>query len=75
MIQQPALTPADPTPANEIKKTDRFIADAPLAPEQPTPEQPTRDRASRYGHAPDDSNQAIDAIMAYNDNQPLHDMK
>ncbi|MDX2239843.1 MAG: protelomerase family protein [Leptolyngbyaceae cyanobacterium bins.302] len=70
MIQSPA-----PTPANQVKKVDRSIAADPSAPESPTPEQPTRDRASRYGHAPDEINRAIDAIIAYNDNQPLHDLK
>jgi len=54
---------------------DRSIPAANPAPEQPASEQPTRDRASRYGYAPTDINRAINAIIAYNDNQPLHDMK
>mgnify|MGYP002777201699 FL=1 len=75
-MQKMMIQPPAPTPANQIKKVDRSIAAANPAPESPTPEQPkTSDRASRYGHAPTDINRAIDAIMAYNDNQPLHDLK
>ena len=69
MLQTSAALYQVPTP-------DRSTPTAPPEPEPPTQEQPIgRDRASRYGQATSEINRAIDAIIAYNDNQPLHDQK